>query len=382
MVPRLVDALVTPSVLRWARESLGLSEEDMASRVGTTVERVQEWEEGTRHPTVRQARLWARATRRPFVVFYLPGPPNDFKPLQDFRRLPGREASLSLQLRLQIRSAHENRALALDLAEEMEEVPAPFPFAVRIDDEVEDAGNRVREFLGIGLEQQKAWSGLRTPLREWRTAMEQRGILVFQTTGVDMEEVRGFSIAADVFPAVVLNPRDSPRGRVFTLLHEFVHVALRRGGLCTLEGRADIEVFCNAVAGNALVPTRALADQTIGMRGDEHWTARELKRLALLFSVSEEVILRRLVGLRKASSEFYQKKRAEWLHAYRRHRDEARTGQTQGPPPFRRAITEMGPQLLSLAMRSYWEQRISLSDLASISGVAVDDLPKIQAEVF
>ena len=57
---------------------------------------------------------------------------------------------------------------------------------------------------------------------------------------------------------------DANAGRVFTLLHEFTHLLLRQGGVCDLVQTAEntpdsrLEAFCNAVAGAALVPVRAL----------------------------------------------------------------------------------------------------------------------------
>ncbi len=37
-------------------------------------------------PTIRQAQELARIYRRPFALFFLPDIPNDFQPLQDFRK--------------------------------------------------------------------------------------------------------------------------------------------------------------------------------------------------------------------------------------------------------------------------------------------------------
>ena len=61
--------------------------------------------------------------------------------------------------------------------------------------------------------------------------------------------MRGFSIAARLLPAIVLNIKDSPYARVFTLIHELAHVILQEEGVCELyEDLGCVEVFCNAVA--------------------------------------------------------------------------------------------------------------------------------------
>ncbi len=361
---------------------MNLSIPDMARRLGTTVERVQQWEGGERRPTVRQARLWAKATRHSLALLYLPEPPRGFKPIRDFRRLPGLggQQRLSPELAYQIHSAELRRELALDFLEEAEETPEVFDFRLRISSDTEVSGGRIREFLGVTARDQREWSGKYMPLHGWRDAMQARGVLVFQSTRVDLEEMRGFSLPGDQLPVITLNPQDTPAGRVFTLLHEFAHLGLRQGGLCDLEGENRTEVFCNAVAAAALVPRGDLEDQTIGMSGDHFWDEDELRRLARMFSVSREVVLRRLVTLGRASQAFYRQKRSEWLAQYAKARQRRKEKRTP-IPAYRLAVSQLGAPFLSLALRSYWDQRLSLSELASVAGVQVRDIPKIQAEV-
>ena len=68
MAGKRVEAVVTPELLRWSRESIGLSVEQMAKKVGTTEERVEDWEAGRRRPSLAQARKWANAAKRPLVI--------------------------------------------------------------------------------------------------------------------------------------------------------------------------------------------------------------------------------------------------------------------------------------------------------------------------
>src|SRR5690606_21866088 len=97
------------------------------------------------------------------------------------------------------------------------------------------------------------------------------GVLVFQATGLELKEMRGFSISEKFLPTITLNTKDSPRGRVFTLLHELTHLALREAGVCNLidsgngenEEEANIETFCNAVAGAILIPLDKLLSEDL-----------------------------------------------------------------------------------------------------------------------
>ena len=79
-------AFITPNVLKWARESAKMSKETAASKASVTIDKLQEWENGTSKPTIKQAQTLAKAYKRPFALFFLPEIPRDFQPLQDFRK--------------------------------------------------------------------------------------------------------------------------------------------------------------------------------------------------------------------------------------------------------------------------------------------------------
>ena len=74
--------------------------------------------------------------------------------------------------------------------------------------------------------------------------------------------MRGFCIAQKPLPVIVVNPKDSPYGRIFTIMHELVHIGLGKSVIQNTELREDrppdnpIEVFCNEVAAEVLVPYR------------------------------------------------------------------------------------------------------------------------------
>ena len=382
MASKRVEALVTPELLVWARTTAGLSVGAMAEKLRTTTERVMDWEAGRRRPSVAQARKWASATKRPLVVLYLDEVPKDFTPLRDFRRFTvAADAEVSPALLLQIRAAHERREAFAALLDEAEEEVTPFALTASTDEDPEVVGGRMREFLGVVLDQQRKWRKTYASLVGWRRAIEDRGVLVFQSAHVELDEMRGFSVADPTLPVIVINPGDSARARTFTLLHEFAHLAIRQAGICDLEGDQAVEVFCNAVAAAALVPKQAFLDQTIGMNRDEHWTDDHIKWLSDFFAVSNTVVLRRLLTVGKVSRAFYQRKAAAYAKAAREAA--ARRGKTQVPIlPDRRAISQLGQPFLSLAVRSYWENRITLSDLASLAGVGVQYLPSIQTEVM
>jgi transcriptional regulator with XRE-family HTH domain len=82
------EALVTPSIMKWARERARLSTKQAAERIGQPVEEIEAWEKGEKYPSTAQARKASEAYKRSLAVFYLAEPPTDFDTIKDFRQPP------------------------------------------------------------------------------------------------------------------------------------------------------------------------------------------------------------------------------------------------------------------------------------------------------
>lgn len=226
-----IKALVKPAMLRWARESLNLPINEAAKKIGIKPSKLSAWESGESTPTIGQLRKAAAVYKRPLAVFFLSQPPRDFDALRDFRRLPDPTRAVpSPELNLEIRRAHVRRETALELATALGIDPPRLHAARSNLHDSDRLAQEARQILGVSLQQQCAWRGPYESLHGWIAALERVGVLVFQTGGVSLEEMRGFSISAEPFPVIVVNAKDSPRGRVFTLIHEFAHILTNRGG--------------------------------------------------------------------------------------------------------------------------------------------------------
>jgi Zn-dependent peptidase ImmA (M78 family)/transcriptional regulator with XRE-family HTH domain len=299
------EALVKPEVLRWARETAGLSQEEAAHSLQVKAARIQSWEGGDRRPSMSQLRKMAAVYKRLLSDFYIPAPPAE-KPLpHDFRRLP-REGSFSYSrsLRYQLRQAQQRRALALDLAAEQEIAFSELP-RVETRGDTESIGKQVRELLAVSMEDQRTWRDARKSYNSWRSRIETVDVLVFQVSGVTPSEMLGFSLTDRPLPVIGVNRQLAPNGRTFTLLHEFVHVLIQQSSLCDLEEdflrqpqEQKVEVFCNAVAAAALVPLEVLLSEPLVAPHSRprDWSDDELSVIARNFGISQHVILRRLLS--------------------------------------------------------------------------------------
>lgn len=385
-----VEAMVNSRLLVWARESAGLAVEQAARKASVKPQRLVIWERGEGLPTVNQLRNLAGVYRRPLAVFYLPEPPKDFRPMHDFRRFPGElPPSESPELRLEIRRAHQRRQIALELYEEIEGQAPRFSTNASLSDEPEKLAVRIRKLLGIICEDQAAFRDDYQALDWWRSAIENAGVLVFQARGIQLSEMRGFSISERPLPVVVANIKDSPRGRIFTLLHDFVHTMLRDGGLCDL-GETDrapkeqrVEIFCNRVAGAILVPKEDLLGQRAVLQKGRGagWGDEELLQLARRYRASREVVLRRLLMFDYTTQDFYRRKTAQWQREYR-ERERRGVGRTGGPAPHRAAISGAGTLFIRLVLTSYYQENITASDLSDFLNVKLEHVERIEREVM
>jgi Zn-dependent peptidase ImmA (M78 family)/DNA-binding XRE family transcriptional regulator len=383
-------AIVKPELLRWARESSGLALETAAKKAGVKREKLEQWEQGPLMPTLRQLRMLANVYKRPLAVFYLPEPPRTFDAMHDFRRLPGEPTGQKTpELQLEIRRSIQRREVALDLYEAAEGTqPIAFTATGSVSDNPEGLGLRVRELLGIDHEQQIAWQNDYQAFNYWRLSLERLGVLVFQASNVDLNEMRGFSISETYLPTVVVNIKDPPRGRIFTMVHEFVHLMLRKGGVCDLDeghrSRSEdqaVEVFCNHVAGAALVPRDdLLRDTAVARTTDlEGWSDEQIRGLAQRYRVSRETILRRLLILGKTTERFYSHKREELQLEY----ETMATSQAAGfAPPHLRALSNAGPFFARLVVDSYNREQITSSDVSDYLEIRIKHLPKIEQELL
>ncbi|MHB1033052.1 MAG: XRE family transcriptional regulator [Pirellulales bacterium] len=377
-----IEASANPAVLSWARRTSGLEVEDAARKAQVKSERVAAWESGNSRPTINQLRRLADIYRRPLAVFFLAVPPPEESLPSDYRRFT-REAMprVSPELRAAIRLAQVRRQATLELYEDLGEEPPRLTLAAHVGEAPEEVGARLRGALAPDIETPDA----RSVLRAWRTAAEDAGVLVFQADRIDVDEMRGFSISDRPLPAIVLNMQDAPQARTFTLLHEMTHVLLGAAGLCTLEELGPntpvkrVEVFCNHVAGAALVPADSLlAEPEVPKKSAGEIADVALTALARRFGVSPEVITRRLVTLGRVTAAFYQRKRVEFQRQYRELRHKQRAGFA---PPAVLAVARNGRSFTRRALEAFDEDRITASDIADLLGIRLKHLDRVRIAV-
>lgn len=301
-------ASITPKVLKWARETAKISEIDAAAKVSVKVEKISEWENGVSQPTVNQAIKLAKSYQRPFAVLFLPEPPTDFQPLQDFRKQGSKD--LSTAVTFIIREIQKKQSWISQENQDSKEPPIPFVGKFSQKDDPKIVAQDILQTLDIN----PGNYGEVNPLKKWIDQAESNGIFVSRTSFIhtrlklDKEELQGFAIADSHAPFVFINSADWGAPQLFTLVHELAHIWIAQTGISNnvdivVKGKLHpVELYCNEVAANALIPEETIKN----LSSDTLSNSRNVFRIAKVFGVSSFALIYRALKLDLISLKQYR----------------------------------------------------------------------------
>lgn len=303
-------AYITAKVFKWARESARMTEAIAASKVAVSVEKLRGWENGKDYPTIRQAQSLAKAYRRPFALFFLPDVPTDFQPLQDFRKTGSKELSTSSIFI--IREIQQKQAWISEVNEENAVNRVPFIGKFTIKDNPVLVANDILATLKINPLKYSSSN----PIIEWIDKAESNGVYISRTSFIhsrlklDSNEIQGFAIADSYAPFIFINSDDWNAPQLFTLVHELAHLWIAETGISndvepsfiSAGDKNPIELFCNEVAANALMPRTFL--DGLDSKAFDH--AKEVFKNARLIGVSSFALLVRALNLNLISFSTYK----------------------------------------------------------------------------
>ena len=378
---------ISPSVLIWARTTMGFTIDEVAHKMNMKPEKVEAWEKGTSSPTYTQLENLAyKVFKRPLAVFFRNVPPQEVAIEKDFRNLSSSEINhFSTEMRLVLRKAKRLQNLIHELnIDNTSELPYKL-FKVSIKDNPASAATRFREFIGLTIEEQKKWKPEES-FDNFKRYVEKIGIYVFQLH-MPFEEARAFSLTDD-YPIVVLNTEDAKNGRIFSLFHEVCHILFNFGGIFkdkeTQSLKAEykeIEDFCDYFAASFLVPdTLFKKDVSYESPKIQEWSEHDLERLSRSYSVSKEVILRKLVDLRLASKSFYFSKKKMWDAGVKARKELLKKKAKEGGggiPQDVKVVSEKGKPYISKVLENYDKGRLTYADISDYLEVKLEYLPKI-----
>lgn len=256
---------MNPTLIKWAREQAGLDIEEASSALDfPSSEKLVEIESGSKAPSRPVLLRMAKTYRRPLLFFYLDKPPLIGDKGHDFRTLPtDRVVKDDFLVETLLREIKARQDLVKSLVkDEEEQPPLSFVNSVNSKSSVVEISKSIQETLGFSLLDYRRSKTVGEAFEYLRSKAEEVGIFVLLVgnlgsyhTAISAKTYRGFAIADEFAPFVVINDQDSKIAWAFTLLHELAHIWLGQGGISGGYSESQIEKVCNEVASNILLPS-------------------------------------------------------------------------------------------------------------------------------
>lgn len=367
----MAEIPVSGSVLIWARTFRGLSELDAAQRLGITLEDLRAYESGLRKPTLGMFENFATKYRLPEATLFratrpkVPPAPNDYRTLESRRARHSFDYTVALS---NVRTwLHRiDRTLIGDA-----DFSPPVLLDLSIEDDPARAGERERRRFGVSVDDQLKWRSSEG-FRRWRAHLEKRGIFVFQQK-FPVDDCRGFTLyETERTPTIVVNKSDaSDAAKIFTLMHEYCHLLLRKPGISDHNERNPVETFCNKFAAAFLIPAEALR-RVLPYWPNEpvDWSLDSVSQWARMLKVSRQALALRMEQAELAPKGFGAK--FQW------------TGEARAPKPERGPsyvithLSEIGGNFIEKIVGAFDRGLIDEVETTEALGLSFDHLPAVR----
>ena len=377
---------VNPRVLAWARQTAGLTRESAAKRIQLgparglePADRLAALETGAAQPTRPMLARMAKGYRRPLIAFYLEEPPRASEVGTDFRTLTGaRSAEQDALVRALVRDVIARQGIARSQLEDEDAEEMRFIGAVTMADGRPRALEALRQVIG----REPRTDAPRREFDELRKAVERAGIYVLlqgdlgsHHTALETTAFRGFVLADPLAPFIVINSNDARAAWSFTLLHEVVHLLLGHTGISGADAESATERFCNDVASECLLPSKAIETFEAAALGNDELAAM-LGPLSDEWKVSRSLIAYRLHRSGKIDGRAYRRL-VEIFHRQWNERRKQRNAVGSRPNPYVVKRHRIGNALLKLVERGVGEGTLPTTKAALALGVKPTQVGRI-----
>ncbi len=387
---------VNPDILKWARETAGLSPENAVNKLGIRsaygrepVERLAALENGETAPTRPLLVKMSKQYRRPLLSFYLSAPPRIGDRGEDFRTFPASFSRTDNALvDAVVRDIRVRQALLRTALEEEDEAKSlAFIGKARTDEEPSAIADQIKTTLSFDITAYRKSHPIHKAVSYLRNRVESAGIFVLfvdnlgsHHTEIPVDLFRGLAIADEIAPFIAVNANDSGGAQAFTIVHELVHLWL---GLTGVSGRFDerqIEKFCNDVAGEFLLPTEELAQLSVNEEAELTKAIQRISAFADARKVSKTMVAYKLHRSDAFSYEFYESIARTFRRNFLNQRSQNRrlASQTDGGPTYpvirgHRA----GPALVELVGRMLGVGALTTTKAGKVLGVSAKNVQSV-----
>ncbi|MDR2590354.1 MAG: ImmA/IrrE family metallo-endopeptidase [Oscillospiraceae bacterium] len=391
-------AFINKETLAFLLSKKSVTSDYLSQKSACKIEQIEKWIDVNNDnlPTLNQARKIADILRVPFAGLYMTvdtiTPLMPTKPNVQNRRIMDAENLDDNPVNLAIIDLIQARDFYVETESLLEREVTKFTTQFSINDDALKWASKIRADFNIDLDRQYKAPSARQFYLYLKNRIEEKGIFIQKFIGVDTNTLRAMAIfqSNDEMPIIGVNEKDRPPAKCFSLIHELVHIIKRTSSICNaMHDNAFLqnqeEIFCNAVAGELLAPNTAVA--TIITNNKYNLTdLADIQKISDKFSVSREVIIRRLLDLsyiQQVDYDTLSKLLNDELVASKEEQKRLRdAGQSSFRiDPAQKAVDKTSMSLSKAIYAGYCEDIFSKYDVAQILSIKTKHVDKYFMEV-
>lgn len=326
-----VNVNIRPEIINWA-----LSRTPVEKLGDKLMNNITKWLDGTKIPTFNQIEDFSKRSNIPLGYFFLQTPPVEQIGLLEYRTVD------SIQL------ANPSRNL-IDTIHEMENIQdwmktyrqdlgfdkLPVVGCMQGIKDISFIVDKIRKDLELDNTLYEECKDAREAFAYIRRQLEVCGVVVMMSgivgknthRALDVDEFRAFAMVDDWAPLIFVNTADSNGAKLFSILHEVAHIWLGRDDLFNdrqsrISGVGDIEVICNAVASELILPKDVFLNKWHTCELD---TLEKITELAKKFRCGEIVIARKAFDCKKIGHNTYNQVVQTAIEHYKQMKENKQT---------------------------------------------------------
>lgn len=271
---------VKRDVLLWAIKESQKSINDIELKFS----KINEWINGDSAPTMKQIESLANFLKIPFGYMFLATPPKTNVMKVEFRSIDNKLPEVSKNLKDTLLEMDRNQSWMSELRQELGwgKLDIIKNFDIKVNDKATnvEVAKLAKKLLGLEEEwylnhstNEKAYNYLREKLEDAGILVMQNGVVGFDThRKLELNEFRAFMLYDDYAPLIFVNGTDSTAGKIFSLMHEFVHILYQQDDIISESSRVEIkanERKINQIASEVLIPQEVIKAKWIELENKE-----------------------------------------------------------------------------------------------------------------
>lgn len=293
---------VKKDVWLWAIKESQKEEEEILNKYP----KIEKWIDGIEKPTFKQLEKLANFLKVSFGYFFLEKPPKENVLETEFRSINNKIPDISKNLKDTIIEMDSKKTWISDYRKKLgwDKLEIINHFNENKKNNIERDVILAKELIELKEYWYKELKNYSEAFNLIRNKLEEKGILTMKNGVVGMNthrklninEFRAFMLYDDIAPLVFINNNDSMGGKIFSLIHEYIHILLEKEDVIVSEEKNRVlenETYINKITAEFLMPKKHIEELWEKQKND----IDQIIELSKLMKVSSLALAIRLNNL-------------------------------------------------------------------------------------